>query len=102
MYYLIIDKSSELSFNEALVVSFTCILVVLAILAGSSVIISLLRFVPSKKEDELSTVPNKIAERQINIDDLDDDMMAATLVALIDAAEDEEDATYRLKSIKKI
>ncbi len=103
MYFLIIDKSAKLPLDEALIVSLTCILVVLTILAGSSLVISLMRFIPAKKEIATPTpVRNNTVKKSVNLDDLDEDMIAATMVALIDAAEDEEDATYRLSSIKKL
>ncbi len=102
--------SNSITFLQSLEISLLSMFVVFIILISLSFFVSLLsKFSKEKKNDlskeTISKVDASIDENGFihNFDEIEDeDMLAAILVASIDASNEDKDATVRIKSVRRV
>ncbi len=98
----------HITFLDSVKISILSMVVVFLILVLLAFIVSLLKRVSINKKDVKSTVKIKDEKnKELGIihsfDEIkDDDMLAALLVAVIDASENKENENIRIKSIRQI
>ncbi len=108
-----LEFSEYLSLGDAIFITVVSITIVFAILALIAVIISSFTYIfkeeqatKAKSKSQTKTVPvadTKVVNK-VNLDDVakDENMMAALLVASIEANKNDENIKYRVASIKEI
>lgn len=99
----------NIDLKDAFILSVFCILIVFIVLMVISLSINLIRIFMYKQEDlsktKCTSEMKKLLEENHNLkfDEIkDDDMLIAAFVASIDAVEENDNKTVRIKSIKKI
>ena len=107
MLYAVIspEKQADFGFVDGLIPSLICILIVFAVLAVLSLILTLLNYIKAldvkeKPKAESTSNPNTVREH-IDFEALDDDAKAAVLAATIDYRE-EVKTDVELISVKEI
>ena len=99
----------NINLKDAFILSIFCILIVFFVLMVISLSVNLIRIFMYKQEDLSKTkytseMKKRLEENHnLKFDEIkDDDMLIAAFVASIDAIEENDNKTVRIKSIKRI
>lgn len=99
----------NINLKDAFILSIFCILIVFIVLMVISLSVNLIRIFMYKQEDLSKTKYNSEMKKRLEenhnlkFDEIkDDDMLIAAFVASIDAIEENDNKTVRIKSIKRI
>ena len=103
---LILTNNAEISLGEGAIVALVCIIIVFVLLLLFVVLVSLLKFIAPKKQNEQveskPSVEQPVVKKGIKLEDIkDEDMMVSCLVATIDYHE-ETKKDVRVVSVKQI